>query len=625
MPRLPKAVSEAKRERDLYRLYSASFRDIPYLDHPGSSADTCTLPADHVPRPAKDAALTAFAQLAAIRLRASRAMISLIDAKRQFILAEATPDISLRTDSPLQALGNLWLGSVSIPRTWGVCEHVLSIDATRLAASEDAAVIINDLAQSEHSNRSYVRDTPSVRFYAGVALTGSSGAVVGALCVFDENPRQGLPPKDILYLQDLAATIIEYLDTQTIKEQYQRGEQLTRGLISFAEGALVLQPFQDGNQRYASAQPPPEASKMGIAQPLISPVSEPVQLTARDSGVGPFSSGNKSDMSAPNNPPPKHHSSMDSTQSIHTVASDYNSVKALQESILPADSQAMFARAAQIIRASSDLDGVVIFDASATASRQRYPSDDTAHETESESSVESSASKSSSDEDIGQNQSPGPASYFSSRAPRKRIGKHCQILGAATREKTEMVKDDPRPEYTTFLEKDLARLFHKYPKGRVLHFSADGGLGSSTEDSDTSSASAEDNILPGGQRHQNPTVRLGKSSKAIHNFAPRARSIAFLPLWDHERGRWFAGCICWSDQADRMLSTRVDLAYYKVFGKLAMSELTRLDNIALNQAKTTFAALISHELRSPLHGILGTIQFMKESSLSAFQVTMLSK
>jgi signal transduction histidine kinase len=54
-----------------------------------------------------------------------------------------------------------------------------------------------------------------------------------------------------------------------------------------------------------------------------------------------------------------------------------------------------------------------------------------------------------------------------------------------------------------------------------------------------------------------------------------------------------------------------------------MTELARLDAIASNQAKASFVASISHELRSPLHGILGNLQFLQESPLDSFQIAML--
>ena len=42
--------------------------------------------------------------------------------------------------------------------------------------------------------------------------------------------------EDILYLQDLAGTVMEYLDTCTLRDQHRRDAQGLDGLISFAEG-----------------------------------------------------------------------------------------------------------------------------------------------------------------------------------------------------------------------------------------------------------------------------------------------------------------------------------------------------------------------------------------------------
>lgn len=113
-----KVVSEDKRERDVFLLYGAAFRDIPHLDELGPNPDTCSLPGNHAPRASHDSTLTALAQLATFRTGAKRAMISLVDDQRQYILAEATPDMSIHPGAPGGNSNTLWLGSVSIPRTW---------------------------------------------------------------------------------------------------------------------------------------------------------------------------------------------------------------------------------------------------------------------------------------------------------------------------------------------------------------------------------------------------------------------------------------------------------------------------------------------------------------------------
>jgi hypothetical protein len=113
-----KPVSEEKRERDVFLLYGAAFRDIPHLDELGPNSETCSLPGHHVPEASRDSTLTALAQLATFRLGAGRAMISLVDDQRQYILAEATPNMSIHPGTPGGTSSTLWLGSVSIPRTW---------------------------------------------------------------------------------------------------------------------------------------------------------------------------------------------------------------------------------------------------------------------------------------------------------------------------------------------------------------------------------------------------------------------------------------------------------------------------------------------------------------------------
>jgi hypothetical protein len=60
------------------------------------------------PQSGRDRALTAFAQLAALRLDTRRAMVSLIDSNRQYILAEATRTVSLFSPSAEHPGDEVW-------------------------------------------------------------------------------------------------------------------------------------------------------------------------------------------------------------------------------------------------------------------------------------------------------------------------------------------------------------------------------------------------------------------------------------------------------------------------------------------------------------------------------------
>lgn len=174
---------------------------------------------------------------------AARALISLLDGQNQYILAEATSSMPLRFGRRHDASSELWLGNVRIPRSSGVCERVLELNMldTR-RADPSLAIIIDDMAENEQlCMRSYVKEGPKWRFYAGVPMCSPDGAIIGALCIFDDKPRNGLSQEALGILHDLADTVVEHLATYTLREENRRGERMVRGLTSFLAGASSLQ------------------------------------------------------------------------------------------------------------------------------------------------------------------------------------------------------------------------------------------------------------------------------------------------------------------------------------------------------------------------------------------------
>lgn len=585
-----KAISEDKRERDVFLLYGAAFHDIPHLDTLGPNSETCSLPGDHVPRSSTDPTLTALAQLATFRLGAGRSMISLIDNERQYVLAEATPNMPVHPSLQRDAPSTLWLGSVSIPRTWGMCEKVLNIDLQDFQANEFPTLVIRDLRESAHVDRTYIKEL-DVRFYAGAPLISPTGAIVGSVCVLDDKPRpDGLSKEHQHSLRDIASSTMEYLHTYTIKDQFRSGERFTRGLISFSEGASALRPFENINQQALDA---PTAH--GTFSPDFASPSDERSDPMKDQYLG---------------------ATLRTARSIVQVKSSrQRSIKKLQETILPQNSRSMFARAASVMMASSDIDGVLILDASVAANKNRRQSGSRERHTETgtETAGDSFQSKSSSSDEGG---SPRLSSSNGSTS------KTCQILGSATAGRPDHNEDGANSAYGSLLETNLTRMLREYPHGKIITFGVDGLPLSSTDDS----GSASGNSRASGESpiRKISGSRAGRISKAVHALLPNARSVAFVPFWDYERSRWFAGCLCWSNNTHRLLSASVDLPYFKVFSHSIMRELSRLDALALNQAKTTFVASISHELRSPLHGILGTLEFIKDTPLDSFQTSMLN-
>jgi hypothetical protein len=274
------------------------------------------------------------------------------------------------------------------------------------------------------------------------------------------------------------------------------------------------------------------------------------------------------------------------TPTVRIKGRRQRSMKKLQETILPLDSRSMFTRAANLMMASSNLDGVLILDASVAANRNRQQSGNSEQSTGTGTESAGEFSKSSSSDEF---------SEVSSHSPQSAKVKTCQVLGYATPDRSEFHEDGSSP--VSLPETDLARMLQDFPGGKIITFGADGLSLSSTDEAGTSSGTSKDSDSP--KRKGNRGSRAHRHFNAVQKMLPRARSVAFVPFWDYERSRWFAGCLCWSNSTHRLLCASVDLAYFKVFSHSIMRELSRLDAMALNQAKTTFVASISHELRSP--------------------------
>ena len=90
---------------------------------------------------------------------------------------------------------------------------------------------------------------------------------------------------------------------------------------------------------------------------------------------------------------------------------------------------------------------------------------------------------------------------------------------------------------------------------------------------------------------------------------PEARNIAFLPLWDYNKGVWHSALFLWTKSPSRVFTTSGELSYLKAFGMTIMAEVSHIESLVAKKAKSDLLGSISHELRSPLHGILAAVSY----------------
>lgn len=104
---------------------------------------------------------------------------------------------------------------------------------------------------------------------------------------------------------------------------------------------------------------------------------------------------------------------------------------------------------------------------------------------------------------------------------------------------------------------------------------------------------------------------------------PGAQSVLISPLWDYNKSRSMAVTLVWARDTHRALGME-ELHYFKVFGDSIVSEVSRVHWMATEKSKFNFISSVSHELRSPLHGILASAELLHATALQPAQEEMVN-
>lgn len=206
------------------------------------------------------------------------------------------------------------------------------------------------------------------------------------------------------------------------------------------------------------------------------------------------------------------------------------------------------------------------------------------------------------------------------------------MLGFSSNESLHEDEVSPATSLALFPEKTLRYLLRRYPRGRILHLD---DISSASESERSSSALAGGGAVETSDREvPNPhdvgprkktTVKISRANEAaiMSMTFPGARSVAFLPLFDSSKERWFGAAFAYTCSSLRELTVEGELSYLAAFGNSLMAEVSRVEAVKADEAKANFIGAISHELRSPLHGILGSAEMLKDSNLDSLQADLL--
>lgn len=176
---------------------------------------------------------------------------------------------------------------------------------------------------------------------------------------------------------------------------------------------------------------------------------------------------------------------------------------------------------------------------------------------------------------------------------------NCHVLGMSrSSDATARHADMPVPE------KFLKTLLQRYPQGKLWILNSDGEVSSAEEGHSDAPASSECQLHPKG-------TKSGEATE-IRRLFPAARAVCFISMWDPIRERWQAGTLMWTYSPLRVFSSNGEVAYAMAFCDVVMARIARREAKLTDQAKSDFISSVSHELRSPLHGIIGSLELLQE-------------
>ncbi|CAL5870047.1 uncharacterized protein PFLUO_LOCUS4281 [Penicillium psychrofluorescens] len=443
-------------------------------------------------------------------------------------------------------------------------------------------------------------------------------------------------------MKDMAATVMEHLVMKETTIRNHRAERMIVGLGSFLEGRSTLRDsWHEAHAQHAASEKSGDS-----AEGQLNIEQQDLQQLEKETGQKTLAireSSGKTKNPLARNPSSKDASSWrhQSTSSGHRAqrsqgdnhsqhsgmefSQKENSTRAvlaggsLHDDSLPVSIRNIFSRAANLLRESIGAEGVMFLDANS----QRFGSlvDRTKRKV---SGFGSNDHTSSSDESTGSDSSSRRHISDAEQDSDPDNPSVSECLGLSS-SRVSSINDETRAGDAVLVPEPLfTSLIRRYPNGKIFTYNA---LGSVSEDSDRrsqklsgsendrSSLAKEDR--PIGKRRHKPGFKQ-HADDLIKIFAG-ARNILVLPIWDSDRSRWFAGALIWTNEPDRIFTLENELVYTSAFANSIMAEIRRVDVEVAEKAKTNLISSITHELRNPLHGILGTADILSDTAMNALQ------
>ena len=582
------ARNDRAREKGLFRYYRPE-RAV----NNGKQTLLPTIPSSG-PRTSTDPHLTALAQLVTLRMNTKRCIISVVHRDVSYVISEATRSLQLSDTTRSDLEGDeLFFGCSTVPRSESMCDHVVSAPG---AANDGSIFLIPDMSKDDRfRDRPFVTGGPRFMFYAGAPLRTFGGTKIGAVAAIDDKARIGLSEDERDFLLHVAGLVMTHLELRREAEEKNKLQRLSQGLGAFVQGRDKVT-FGD-----MFADPTNRPSLNGFVPMNVPQSSDPAAaLNGNASAAEPAEFERRSSLA------PRLPTEESLTSDVQSASPDDSEDEKRPRQSPEQVHAKTLSRAAALIWEAMDLQGsggVVFLDtAGGTINAGADIDVPTAQDKQANQTDNEAYSVGFSNE-----MKAAPAEVLA-----QCIGSN-SMLKAADDEENHHAALRPMPQEA------LRRMIRRYPKGKLWVF-----------DEDWTISSSEDEKLLAGQNQPGMLAKEKVASKRkrveaqlLRHCFPEARYLIFFPLLDASESRQSSACFCYTSNPSQFFSQEADLTFMTVFSNSITAEISRLMTIDADRKKIDFLGSISHELRSPLHGILASTEFLAESKCDMFQANLI--
>ncbi|KAK5128756.1 hypothetical protein LTR85_000089 [Meristemomyces frigidus] len=501
-------------------------------------------------------------------------------------------------------------GSISIPKRGGLVEWTLAqeprwVNDELVPAHFEALDLPSD---PRWRQKKYIATPPHFRYFCGVPLRTENDINIGCLFVMDTQVpeiRESISVRHVKLLTACATNVMVHLRTVKDAHEKQRAFNMNMCIADFIspkdrfrKRAKVRSSAQSKSRRDGKH---PVVLDTGAAAATVEQ-NEMSMSDADDLGETVTQRGRKRPTSGKHGP----------------VLSESPESRA-GRNVTDADHQRTFDKAALLIRQSLDLNlggGVVLFETSASAAdvvdlqlhspKVIVTTSSHSHATTERSSAPPTTSSrafthATADDTASRTRKMDPDGIVSERV----------VLAAAS-----IIEPEQHPitygradsAYKVHISPpELQRMCKKYGRGKLFSIP---------------------NLMPTSQYDSEGRSIAGVMSarfwflSILRRQFPDAKQVIFVPMFHANLNRWTA-CLAYTSSPYRVFSYETDYLHTLSFCNAIRAEIVKLTTIYADQQKGDFIGSVSHELRSPLHGILASLEFLQDSECTAFQKSCL--